>query len=254
MKALQNQRAAVTGGGSGIGRATCIALANAGAKVAVMDMNEEGAKETCALLADSGGDGVSLKGSVAESADVTRMFAELDTHWGGVDILVNNAGVSGNRPTLELTDEEWRRTMAINVDGVFYCAREAARRMKAQGKGAIVNIGSIYSIVAAPNRISYCASKAAVGMMTKALAVEWAEFGIRVNGVAPGYVDTPLIRELAADGRLDYEALVKRTPQRRLALPEEIGDAVVFLCEPRAAHIAGQMLAVDGGWTAYGYI
>src|SRR5690606_37653887 len=129
-------------------------------------------------------------------------------------------------------------------------AREAGRRMAAQGGGTIVNIGSIYSVVAAPRRLHYCATKAAVEMMTRSLAIEWAELGIRVNGVAPGYVQTALLEELARGGRVDIEAIRRRTPQKRLAEVEEVADAVAYLCEPRSAHITGQMLAVDGGWTA----
>jgi NAD(P)-dependent dehydrogenase (short-subunit alcohol dehydrogenase family) len=254
MTALSGKRALVTGGGSGIGRATCLALAAAGAEVAVNDLGLAAAQATCDLITGQGGRAFPLVGSVADPADVRRFFAELDDHPGALDILVNNAGISGNKPTLEITDEEWRRVVSINQDGIFYCAREAGRRMRDQGGGAIVNIGSIYSIVAAPNRLSYCATKAAVGMMTKSLALEWAEYGIRVNCVAPGYADTPLIHQLAAEGRVDVAALQRRTPQKRLALLEEIADAVLYLCEPRAAHITGHILAVDGGWTANGYL
>jgi NAD(P)-dependent dehydrogenase (short-subunit alcohol dehydrogenase family) len=126
--------------------------------------------------------------------------------------------------------------------------------MIAQRSGSIVNLGSIYSIVAAPNRLSYCATKAAVAMMTRCLAIEWAEHGVRVNAIAPGYVRTALIEALVLEKRIDIQALEQRTPQKRLARPEEIADAVLYLCEPRSAHITGQVLAVDGGWSAYGYL
>ena len=253
-KTLEGLRALVTGGGSGIGRATSIALARAGAEVAVFDIDDQGSEITCASIAEQGGKAFLVHGSVTDSRDVARVFRELDARWEGLDILVNNAGVSGNRSTLEMSDDDWRRTISINQDGVFFCCREAGRRMANQKGGSIVNLGSIYSIVAAPNRLSYCASKAAVAMMTKCLAIEWAEHGIRVNGVAPGYVKTALLEALAHGGQIDMAALERRTPQKRLALPEEIADAVLYLCEPRASHITGQMLAVDGGWSAYGYI
>ena len=254
MNALESKRAVVTGAGGGIGRATAIALAEAGAHVAVFDVRRDAAEETCSLIEGKGGRALPLVGSVADSASVKRCFVEHDERCGGVDILVNNAGVSGNRPALDLSDEEWHRTVSINLDGVFFCCREAGRRMRDAGGGSIVNIGSIYALVAAPNRLQYCATKAAVEMLTRTLAIEWASFGIRVNGIAPGYVATPLLQELALAGKVNLEAIKRRTPQGRLGLVEEIADAILYLCEPRSGYVTGQMLAVDGGWSAYGYI
>jgi NAD(P)-dependent dehydrogenase (short-subunit alcohol dehydrogenase family) len=251
---MEGKTAIVTGGGSGIGRAACQALAKAGVEVAVWDVSLDHANETVELIVAAGGNGFAVIGSVADSTQVANCFAEIDRRWQQIDILVNNAGVSGNRPTLELSDEEWKRGIGINLDGVFFCSREAGRRMKRTGGGRIVNLGSIYSVVAAPNRLSYCASKAGVAMLTKSLAIEWAALNINVNCVAPGYVDTPLLHELSADGRIDYAALKKRTPQNRLAQPEEIADAIVYFCEPRTAHVTGQVFCVDGGWSAYGYL
>ena len=180
-------------------------------------------------------------------------FARMDELIGPASILVNNAGVGGNKPTLELSNEDWKRNISINLDGVFYCCREAGSRMKDAGGGAIVNIGSIYALVAPPNRLHYCAPKAAVEMMTRALAVEWAQYGIRVNGVAPGYVRTQLLEQLVEQGRVDLAAIEKRTPLGRLGTVDEIADAVLYLCDPRSSYITGHMLPVDGGWTSYGY-
>jgi NAD(P)-dependent dehydrogenase (short-subunit alcohol dehydrogenase family) len=251
---LQGLKAVVTGGGSGIGRATCAALARNGAHVAVWDLAASSAQQTCDEIVAEGGQALLLQGSVADPEQVSNCFRMLDERWGKVDILVNNAGISGNRPTLELENNEWDRAVAINMSGVFYCCREAGRRMKDRGGGRIVNVGSIYSLVAAPNRLSYCATKAAVAMMTRSLAVEWAQYGIRVNCVAPGYVSTPLLDELAADGRVDLPALLRRIPQGRLATIDEVSDAIVYFCEPRSAHVTGQTFAIDGGWTANGYL
>lgn len=251
---LDGLRAVLSGGATGIGRATAIALSAAGARVAILDVDREGAEDTCRAIRDAGGQALAIEASVADSGSVERAFASLDRLWEGVDLLVNNAGVSGNRAALEIDDDEWRRIMSINLDGVFYCARAAGKRMVPRRKGAIVNVGSIYSLVAAPERASYCASKAAVAMLTRALAIEWAARGVRVNGVAPGYVDTPLLQSLAAQGRVDLASLARRTPQGRLTTPEDVAQAIVYLCEPRAAHITGQVIAVDGGWTSYGYL
>lgn len=253
-KPIAGKRALVTGAGSGLGRAIALALADAGASVAVLDLSKQAASDTVEMIVQKGGDGLALSGSVAEYDDVAATFAELDAQWSGLDLLVSNAGINMNRPTLELDPSDWRRAISINLDGTFYCAREAALRMTKQGAGSIVNITSIYGLVAAPNRVAYCASKAGVAMLTKSLAIEWAELGVRVNAVAPGYSLTPAIHTLADEGRIDLAALSKRTPQKRLAEPEEIADAVLYLCEPRSAHVTGQVLAVDGGWTSYGYI
>jgi NAD(P)-dependent dehydrogenase (short-subunit alcohol dehydrogenase family) len=251
---LDKKRALVTGAGSGLGKAIATALSRAGAEVAVQDISLQAAETTVKELLAAGGRAFPLSGSVADAGEVAAFFREIDSQWPAIDIVVNNAGINMNKPTLELQPDEWRRAMAINLDGTFYCAYEAASRMKAHASGSIVNISSIYGLVAAPNRAAYCASKAGVAMLTKSLAVEWAELGIRVNAVSPGYSLTPAVQALADQGRFDLDALTRRTPQKRLAEPAEIADAVLYLCEPRSHHVTGQVLAVDGGWTAYGYI
>jgi NAD(P)-dependent dehydrogenase (short-subunit alcohol dehydrogenase family) len=251
---FQGRRALVTGGAAGIGRATARGLAAEGARVALLDIDGPRVEAAAAALRETGAEAVALAGSVAEAEEVAEAFAELDAHWGGLDILVNNAGVIGKRAALALTDEAWSRVMRINLDGVFYCAREAGRRMVAQGSGAIVNLGSIYSLVAAPERLAYCASKAAVAAMTRVLAIEWATHGVRVNAVAPGYVETDLIGAAVRAGELDTASLARRTPVGRLARPEEVARAILFLLDPANAYVTGHVLAVDGGWTAYGYV
>lgn len=248
------RRALVTGGAAGIGLAAARMLAAEGARVALLDIDGPRVAEAAAALGAAGAEAVPIVGSVAASQDVAAAFAGVDARWGGLDLLVNNAGVIGKRAALELTDEAWARVMGINLDGVFFCAREAGRRMVAQGSGAIVNLGSIYSLVAAPERLAYCASKAAVAAMTKVLAIEWAAHGVRVNAVAPGYVETDLIGAAVRAGELDTAPLVCRTPVGRLARPEEVARAILFLLDPANAYVTGHVLAVDGGWTAYGYV
>lgn len=248
------RRALVTGGAAGIGLATARDLAAEGARVALLDIDAARLEAAAAELRGSGAEVRTIAGSVAEPGEVRDAFAELDARWGGLDILVNNAGVIGKRAALALTDEEWSRVLRINLDGVFYCAREAGRRMVAQRAGAIVNLGSIYSLVAAPERLAYCASKAAVAAITRVLAIEWAQHGVRVNAVAPGYVETGLIGAAVRAGELDTAPLARRTPAGRLARPEEIARAILFLLDPANDYVTGHVLAVDGGWTAYGYV
>jgi NAD(P)-dependent dehydrogenase (short-subunit alcohol dehydrogenase family) len=251
---FEGKRALITGGAAGIGLATARALAAEGARLALLDIDAARLDAVAADLRSSGAEVVALAASVAKPDAVRAAFAELDERWGGLDMLVNNAGVIGKRAALDLTDEAWARVMRINLDGVFYCAREAGRRMVAQGLGAIVNLGSIYSLVAAPERLAYCASKAAVAAMTKVLAIEWAAHGVRVNAVAPGYVETDLIGAAVRAGELDTAPLARRTPAGRLAQPEEVARAILFLLDPANAYVTGHVLAVDGGWTAYGYV
>jgi NAD(P)-dependent dehydrogenase (short-subunit alcohol dehydrogenase family) len=251
---LAGQSALVTGGGAGLGWAIADALAAAGAAVMVMDIDAAQANRAAERLRRHGVDACAMQGSVAVSADVERVFAAFDEEFGRLDILVNNAGISTNAPTLELSDEAWDNAIAVNLRGPFLCARAAGKRMVAQGGGVILNTASIYGVVAAPNRLAYCASKSALCMMTKALALEWGPAGVRVNAVAPGYVRTALVERLVAEGKLDLEKLAARTPLGRLAEPEEIADAAVMLCTPGARFITGQIVGVDGGWTANGYL
>jgi NAD(P)-dependent dehydrogenase (short-subunit alcohol dehydrogenase family) len=246
--------AVVTGAAAGFGKAIALRLAQDDVDIVIMDIDADGANAVASEIREAGVLAEIAIGSVADPDDVRQVFGFVEERFGGTDILVNNAGVSGNGPTLEVSDAEWKRAMSIDLDGVFYCSREAGRSMVRRSRGVIVNIGSIYSIVAAPNRASYCASKAGVAMLTRSLAVEWASCGVRVNCIAPGYADTALLQALAAEGKVDLAALIRRTPSGKLTQPEDVAEVVGFLCDPRSKHITGQILAVDGGWSAYGYI
>ncbi len=254
LAAKADKRALVTGAGSGLGRETALSLGAAGARVALLDVDLDAAETVGAEVRQAGGLPLAIGASVTDPAAMAEAFARVDAAWGGLDLLVNNAGVSGNRRTLDLAGEDWSRTIDVNLNGVFYAAQEAGRRMVRQGYGCIVNVASIYGLVAAPERAAYCASKAAVAMLTKVLAIEWAAHGVRVNAVAPGYVETALTRELVRERRLDLSAMERRTPMGRLGRPEDIAGAVMFLASEEAAYITGQVLGVDGGWTAYGYV
>lgn len=236
-------RLLVTGGGRGIGRAVADAFHAAGARVCVLDRDP---------VPEAPAGWLTIEGSVAVAADVEAAFAAMDEAWGGVDVAHANAGISMNKPTLDLAEEEWRRTLDVNLTGAFLTARAAARRMLPAGAGLILFTASLYHAVGGAERAAYCATKGGVANLARALACEWGPSGVRVNALAPGYVETPFLADLVARGRLDAEALARRSPQRRLVRPEEVAAMALFLASPAAAAMNGAVLAVDGGWTANG--
>ncbi len=246
----------ITGAGSGIGLAMAQAFAATGARLALLDIDASGLEHSRAALLSAfpGLDVQTYAAAVNDEQAVQVAVATAEAAFGGIDILMNNAGISMNQPTLELSGADWRKAMDINVNGVFYCAQAVARGMVKQGHGVILNTSSMYGVVAAPERAAYCTSKAAVAMLTKVMAIEWAKLGVRVNAIAPGYVKTALVDELVAAGRMDIDALIQRTPMGRLGEAHEIATLAVFLASEHASFISGQVIVADGGWSAYSYI
>jgi len=235
---LNGEVAVVTGGAAGLGKVVAEAFANVGARVAIFDP------------AATGNDG--YKVDVSDEAQVKAAFAEVVARHGRIDVLFNNAGIAIRRPTAELTVDEWNKVVAVNMTGVFLCAREAARHMLAGGRGGrIVNTASIMGFSGGglyPN-ISYQSTKGAVVNMTRALAVEWAKQGIRVNAIAPTWIRTALTRGITESPEL-VRRIEAMTPMGRIGEPEDIVGAVLFLSTAASALVTGHVLAVDGGFLA----
>jgi NAD(P)-dependent dehydrogenase (short-subunit alcohol dehydrogenase family) len=238
----------ISGSSRGIGFAVARAFAEEGALVVVNSRHREAAGEAARALGEGA---LGIAADVATEAGAAALIAGcLEAH-GRVDVLVNNAGMSMARDSLELTSEEWRSVLDLNLTAVFLCSQAAARSMRTSGGGSIINTASIQGLTAFPKRLAYGTTKAGVVMMTQILAAEWAP-EIRVNAVAPGYTRTAMVETLRQQGKLDYDAIAARTPQHRLAEPEEMAPAYVFLASDESRFVTGHTLAVDGGWVSFG--
>ena len=244
--------AVVTGGGSGIGKATASLLAQAGASVVIVDRDQSACEIAASDVVAQGGSAFASTADITDEVAVENLFADAVKRNGHVDVVVNNAGIAIRKPTVDLSVLDWDRVVAVNMTGIFLCARAAARHMiDAKRGGAIVNTASIMGLSGGglyPN-ISYQATKGAVVNMTRALAVEWAPHNIRVNAVAPTYVRTAFIAPILEQPDL-VEKIKAMTPLKRLAESEEVAAAILFLASPAAAMITGHTLPVDGGFLA----
>lgn len=246
---LNGKIALVTGGARGIGLAIARALRAEGAVLVLADINEAGARESLALVgADR--DGMATHVDVADQSSVVTLIDAIKARYGRLDILINNAGIGGNTPFLEISAETWNRTIAINLTGAFFVAQAAARVMAEQRSGKVINIASLSGQRGGHGRGAYGAAKAGLELLTKVMAVELAEFGINVNNIAPGAIETEMAK-FAHDPatRAAYNYLI---PMTRYGTPEEIADAAVFLCSDEARYIHGHTLNVDGGFREAG--
>ncbi len=240
--------AVITGGGAGIGRETALTLAGAGADIAVLDVNLAGAQETAAMVEQTGRKALALDCNVADHDAVVRCFDSIVETLGRIDILVNNAAIVRRLPSLDTPPEIWRQVMSVNLDGAFFCAVEAARRMK--DGGTVINIASImgFSGGVYPNP-SYYASKGAIVNLTRALAVEWADRNIRVNAVAPTWVKTEFTKTML-DDPATTEKLLALMPLKAYADTTDVAAAVLYLAAPASKMVTGHTLPVDGGYLA----
>jgi len=246
---LKGKVAIITGGGSGIGRAAAELFAREGAKVVVADYKAVAGKEAVQAIKDAGGDAIFFEVDVSDSAQVQRLVqAALDTY-GGIDVLFNNAGVLIFGTVLDTDEEAWNRLMAINLTGVYLCSKAVIPHMIQRGGGSIINTSSSTGAHDVNTNIAaYVTSKGGVTLLTKAMAVDHAEDKVRVNAIAPGPTDTPMLRDNLSPEQL--EAFAATFPMKRLGRPEELAYAALFLASDESSFVTGAVLAVDGGQTA----
>jgi NAD(P)-dependent dehydrogenase (short-subunit alcohol dehydrogenase family) len=244
---LEGRVAVITGGGQSLGLAISRALRAAGADIVVAEINDQTGPDAAEELG-----GTFVKADVTDPESVREMVRAVVEEHGRIDVLVNNAGVVHNIPSEEVPDEEWRKVMSVNLDGVFWCCREVGKTMLERGSGAIVNVASMSGIISnhPQPQSAYNASKAGVITLTKSLAGEWASRGVRVNSVSPGYIRTPLT-ELGMSKSEWAEVWLSSTPMGRLAEPHEIAPAVLYLASDAASFATGTNLVVDGGYTSW---
>ena len=251
---LEGKSALVTGGASGIGRATALAFAREGARVAVADIMEDAAQNTVSEIKAMGGEALAIACDVTDDDAVKAMIAATVDGFGGLDCAFNNAGIApfqvnaGGQKIADVAPEAWRRLIDVNLTGVWLCLRHEVAQMRAQGSGGvIINTASILGLVGTATSSAYVAAKHGVVGLTKVAAADHAEDNIRVNAVCPGYIETPMTEETM---RRRGERILARVPMARMGKPGEIAEAVVWLCSPQASFVTGVSWAVDGGYTA----
>jgi NAD(P)-dependent dehydrogenase (short-subunit alcohol dehydrogenase family) len=251
MKRFKGKVALVTGGAAGIGRATALAFAKEGAKIVIADINVAGGEETVKMIRDAGGEGIFIKTDVRISDEAKNMADRAVEAFGRLDIAFNNAGINEDAVTVSrCAEDSWERMIDTNLTGVFLCMKYELPKMRDSGGGCIVNMASVVGLVGDGSHPAYSGSKHGVVGLTRTAALVYARAGVRINAVCPGPTLTPLIHKLI-DGQPEVEKmLLSHVPMNRIAQPEEIAKAVLFLCSDDASYITGHPLAVDGGWVA----
>jgi NAD(P)-dependent dehydrogenase (short-subunit alcohol dehydrogenase family) len=243
--ALHGRAALVTGASGGLGAHFAGVLARCGARVAVAARRADACAAVCEAIAASGGEAFSVRMDVADGTSVKAAMTEVEERFGRLDILINNAGIAAPAPALDLGEDDWDAVLDTNLKGAFLAAQAAAQAMKRHGGGAIVNVASILGLRVAGQVAAYAASKAGLVQLTKALALEWARHGIRVNALCPGYIETDINRDFFQGDA--GQAMLKRVPQRRLGQPSDLDGPLLLLCSDASAYMTGAVVAVDGG-------
>lgn len=247
---LRGKVAVVTGSGQGLGKWIALGLAQAGADILVADLVPESAKQTCEEIKQMGRKSVSIEVDVGDVESVTDMMSMAMNELGSLDVVVNNAGVNVHKKALDITPQDFDRIVRVNSRGVYFCCQAAARLMIPQRKGKIINIASVTAFLVragVPNSV-YAMTKAGIVMLTKALSEEWAQYGIRVNAIAPGYFATPLVADRLKDPEA-FRSIIESTPLKRVGEAEDIMGVVVFLASDASNYITGQTICLDGGRT-----
>jgi meso-butanediol dehydrogenase / (S,S)-butanediol dehydrogenase / diacetyl reductase len=250
---LDGKACVITGGGSGIGRATCLLFAHEGARLIVADKRRAAAEAVAAECGAAGAEAIAVETDVSRAADVGRMIGEAIRAFGRVDVLVNNAGYGIAGSVVETDDQAWDDLMAVNLRGVFLCCKQAIPAMTARGGGTIVNVASVVAAVGIRNRAAYVASKGGVAALTRAIALDHVGEGIRCNAIAPGTIETPYYDDIlakSADPDAVRKGLEARQPLGRLGTPEEIAAGILFLASDESRFATGSILTIDGGMTA----
>jgi NAD(P)-dependent dehydrogenase (short-subunit alcohol dehydrogenase family) len=246
---LDGQRAVVTGAASGLGKTMALGFAHFGADVACLDINLEGARATEEEISKLGRKSLTVQVDVRDWESVLSSVEEVEAWVGGVDIAVNVPGINRRKPVLELQPEEFSEVLELNLKGVFHCAKAYGELMVSAGRGKIINMASVFGLVAMERQAAYASSKGAIVQLTKVLALEFAPHNVQVNALAPAYFTTPLVRQVMEDEAW-YENVVSRVPQGRFGEPWEIIGPAVFLASRASSFVTGTTLIVDGGWTA----
>ena len=248
----QSYTALITGGGQGLGRATALEMAANGINVLITDLNEDALKETVSLASDVSKIHYIVQDVTAEDAPQQAVQAAIE-HFGGLDWLINNAGIGKSKSLMDTSDADWDRYSDLNLRSVFRMSKAAIPHMQA-GRGSIINLGSIFGLLGNPATAPYAATKAAVMGLTKQMATDLGPQGIRVNAIAPGLIKTPLTAERIDHDRNFQKLMVETTPFQRVGRPEDIANAIYFLCSDKASFINGHTLVVDGGWSTSNYV
>lgn len=246
---LTGKTAIVTGATKGLGYATAHALAECGANIVVVSRSEDDCAKVSEEIKSKGVKSLAYACDITQKIMIDAMVEKTIKQFGFIDILVNNAGVAVTKPAEELTEDDWDFVLDTNLKGVFLTSQAVGKRMIKQNHGRIINIASMLGLVGDKNVLPYLCSKGGVVQLTKGLALEWAKYGIRVNGIAPGYVITPINEDVLNEEKV-RKYLLNKTPMRRFGTEEEIAGAVVYLASDEASYITGTILTVDGGWTA----